>query len=53
LDGEGEHHSDGDEIILGFFGAGDKLWIEIRWDVFVEDFALTHFLIVDDDYYVA
>jgi hypothetical protein len=42
LDREGEHHSDGDEIILGLFGTWDELWIEIRWDVFVENLAFTH-----------
>ena len=45
MDREGEHHTDGDEVIFGFFGAGYELGIEIRWDVLVEDFAFTHLLL--------
>mmetsp|Transcript_12988 Transcript_12988/g.26027 ORF Transcript_12988/g.26027 Transcript_12988/m.26027 type:complete len:370 (+) Transcript_12988:562-1671(+) len=42
LDGEGEHHADGDEVIFGFFGAGDELRVEVGGDIFVEDFAFSH-----------
>ena len=42
LDGEGKHHTNGDQVIFGLFGARDELRIEVGGDVFVEDFAFTH-----------
>jgi hypothetical protein len=46
LDGEGEHHADGYQVILGFRAAGDELRVEVRRDVLVEDLAFTHDLVV-------
>lgn len=42
LDGEGEHHADGDEAVGGLFAAGDEGRVEVGGDVFVEDFAFSH-----------
>ena len=46
LNGEGEHHADGYQVVLGLRAAGDELRVEVRRDVLVEDLAFTHDLVV-------
>jgi hypothetical protein len=42
LDGEGEHHADGYQVVLGLRAAGDELRVEVRRDILVEDLTFTH-----------